>query len=48
MDAMYNETAEVGCNGYVEMLLLELSNEVVAPRCAEVGGVMYGLGLDAL
>jgi hypothetical protein len=32
LDAMYNDTAEVGCNEYGEKLLLELSDELVAPR----------------
>jgi hypothetical protein len=48
LDAMYNDTSEVGCNGSVEKLLPELSNGVVASRCAELGEVMYSLRLDAL
>jgi hypothetical protein len=40
LDAMYNDTAEVGCNGYIDKLVLELSDELVAPRCT-VSGRMH-------
>ena len=49
-DALYNDAAKVGPGGCVDAVLLEPSDELVAPSCTGLAEIQrrYGLGLSAL